>query len=232
MSHAALELYEFVYGELCDWYLELVKPRFTNESADPAQRDALASTLLYVLTETLALAHPVIPFVTEAIWPHVPGTEGMLVARHAPEAQPQRRDAEAENQIGALIGAVQEVRGWRDAAAAPAGAKLPARISSEQLQPISELVARMARLDLEADEASAVASVPVPGGAIEILEGGAVDPAAAKARIEKQRAALQAELEKAKAKLENQGFVSKAPAAVVDAERAKVAQLEAELRAL
>jgi len=232
MSHAALELYEFVYGELCDWYLELVKPRFMNEDADPAEREALASTLLYVLTETLALAHPVIPFVTEAIWPHVPGTDGMLVARHAPAADPERRDTAAEEQISALIGAVQEVRGWRDAAAAPAGAKLPARIASTQLQPISGLIARMARLDLEADDAPVVASLPVSGGAIEILEGGAVDPAAAKARIEKQRTALQADLDRAKAKLQNQGFVAKAPAAVVEAERAKVAQLEAELQAL
>ena len=65
-------LYDFVYGELCDWYLELVKPRLYAEDNDAAR----ASCALHVLGETLALAHPVIPFVTEEIWSHVPGAEG------------------------------------------------------------------------------------------------------------------------------------------------------------
>src|SRR6476661_629716 len=71
-SRAALGLYGFVYGELCDWYLELVKPRLYE--GDPA----LSATLLYLLRETLALAHPVVPFVTEEIWSYLPGAEGLL----------------------------------------------------------------------------------------------------------------------------------------------------------
>src|SRR5450755_3049059 len=74
-SHAALRLYGFVYGELCDWYLELVKPRL--RAGDPQ----LAATLLHVLTETVALAHPIIPFVTEEIYSHIPGVQGLLAAR-------------------------------------------------------------------------------------------------------------------------------------------------------
>ena len=73
-SHAALALYDFVYGELCDWYLELVKPRL--RAGEPES----AATLLHVLTETLALAHPMIPFVTEEIYRHIPGAEGLLAA--------------------------------------------------------------------------------------------------------------------------------------------------------
>ncbi|MEI6448206.1 MAG: class I tRNA ligase family protein, partial [Actinomycetes bacterium] len=232
LSHAALELYDFVYGELCDWYLELVKPRFADEDANPAEREDLASTLLFVLGETLALAHPVIPFVTEAIWAHLPGSSGLLAARGAPESAPQRRDAEAEREIGVLIESVQAVRGWRDAASAPAGAKVPARIASDELAPVAERVARMARLDLDAEDAPVVASIPVSGGAIEILEGGAVDPEAARLRLEKQRATLEQELARAKSKLANEGFVAKAPAEVVEAERSKVARLEAELESL
>ena len=71
-AHAALGLYDFVYGELCDWYLELAKPRLRD--GDPA----LQATLLHVLTQTLALAHPIIPFVTEEIHSHVPGAQGLL----------------------------------------------------------------------------------------------------------------------------------------------------------
>src|SRR5919108_626777 len=74
-SHAALALYDFVYGELCDWYLELVKPRLRDGEPE------VASTLLHVLTETLALAHPIIPFVTEEIYGYVPGAEGLLAGR-------------------------------------------------------------------------------------------------------------------------------------------------------
>ena len=74
-SHAALGLYDFVYGELCDWYLELVKPRLR------AGEPELLATLLHVLTETVALAHPLIPFETEEIYSLIPGTEGLLAAR-------------------------------------------------------------------------------------------------------------------------------------------------------
>ena len=77
---AALRVYDFVYGELCDWYLELVKPRLYEE--DNRRRGEFA---LHVLGETLALAHPLIPFVTEEIWGHVPGAEGLLMARRYPE---------------------------------------------------------------------------------------------------------------------------------------------------
>ena len=81
LRHAALALYEFVYGELCDWYLELVKPRLRER--DPE----LASTLLHVLTETVALAHPLIPFETEEIYSHLPGVEGLLAARVGEQAR-------------------------------------------------------------------------------------------------------------------------------------------------
>jgi hypothetical protein len=90
-SHAALELYDFVYGELCDWYLELVKPRLRD--GDPAD---CAATLLHVLTETVALAHPLIPFVTEEIYAHIPGARGCSrrASRRRP-AEPIDEAAEA-----------------------------------------------------------------------------------------------------------------------------------------
>jgi valyl-tRNA synthetase len=229
LSHAALALYDFVYSELCDWYLELSKPRFNEDGSD---RDALASTLLFVLTETLALAHPVIPFVTEALWPNLPGSEGLLAARNAPEQRTGDRNADAEAQVGALIEAVQEVRGWRDAAGVPAGGPIAGRLSSEALEPVREQFARIARVDLDGAEAAVVATVPVPGGALEVLEGGAIDPEAAKARVEKKRKELQADLDKTEAKLGNAGFVDKAPPAVVAAEREKADRLRQELDAL
>ena len=83
-AHAALGLYDFVYGELCDWYLELVKGRLAGEGDD---RVAVSSTLLYVLRETLALAHPMIPFVTEEVWSFVRRPdEGLLAGAAFPVA--------------------------------------------------------------------------------------------------------------------------------------------------
>ena len=232
LSHAALGLYDFVYGELCDWYIELVKPRFLDEDVEAEQVAALASTLLFVVRETLALAHPVIPFVTEAIWEHLPGSEGMLAAADAPQPAPARRDPDAERLVSDLIESVQAVRGWRDAAGAPAGARIAARVQAGLPDEVVGRLARLARLDLDSPDAPVAATVPVPGGAIEILEGGAVDPEAARARVEKQRAELTAELERARAKLANEGFVAKAPPEVVEAERGKVTRIEAELDAL
>ena len=230
MSHAALALYDFVYGELCDWYLELVKPRFAEDvEGDQA---ALASNLLFVLSETLVLAHPVIPFVTETLWPHLLGSEGMLAAHSAPNAAPERADAEAEALLGSLIETVQDVRGWRDAASVPAGGKLAARLNAPALDPVLEQVARLARLDLTAADAPVVATLPVAGGVLEVLEGGAIDPAAAQERVDRQRKALELELAALQKKLSNDGFVSKAPADVVAGEREKVERIQKELEAL
>src|SRR3954466_7732898 len=85
--HAALGLYDFVYGDLCDWYLEMIKPRLYED--DNREVTELA---LHVLADTLALAHPVIPFVTEEIWSHVPGADGLLMSHRWPAADPALRD--------------------------------------------------------------------------------------------------------------------------------------------
>jgi valyl-tRNA synthetase len=221
-SKAALGLYDFVYGELCDWYLELIKGRQFDED--------LSANLLYVLRETIALAHPVIPFVTEELWEHVGGS-GLLAAYvldPAADGAPPR-DPTAERDIERVIATVQAVRSWRDAGGVKPGAFLEARIDG--LDGLVPLVARLARLTPVDDAArQPVAVIPVTGCQVELLEG--VDPAEAAAKIEAARKTLQAEIERAEGKLSNPGFVAKAPEAVVAAEREKLARLKAELEAL
>jgi valyl-tRNA synthetase len=242
-SKAALGLYDFVYAELCDWYLELIKGR---------QFDAdLSAHLLHVLRETVALAHPVIPFVTEELWPHV-GGEGLLAAYVArgddadaeprdpgaelgarpTYASPGFRDLEAERDIERVIATVQAVRSWRDAGGVKPGAFLAARVDGLGGDGLVPLVARLARLTpVGADDArEPVAAIPVAGVQVELLEG--VDPAEAAAKIEAARKTLQAEIKRAESKLSNAGFVAKAPEAVVAAEREKLDRLRAELEAL
>ena len=144
-------------------------------------------------------------------------------------------DEEAERRIADVIGAVTAVRSWRSDAGAPPGTRLPARLSADGYLQTAALVARLARLDLEAGAASsedAAASIPVPGGAIELLASEVVDPQAEARKRDARRQELEAEIGRAEGKLANPGFVAKAPAALVDTEREKLERLRAELATL
>ena len=224
-AHAALRLYDFVYGELCDWYLELVKPRLRAGDAD------LKATLLHVLTQTLAIAHPMIPFVTEEIYRYIPGAEG-LIAAGGVLSEDAVRDEAAEASVARVIEAVQTLRGWRDFAGVRAAATVPARLAAEGYEETGEHLARLARMEFTSDGADPVATVPVPGGAVEILPSEDVDLEGAERRLAAQRAKLEAEIERAERKLANAGFVDKAPPEVVQAERDKLVRLREELHAL
>jgi valyl-tRNA synthetase len=219
---ASLGLYDFVYGELCDWYLEIVKPRLYDDEDDDVARFAL-----HVLAETLSIAHPVIPFVTEAIWTHVPGADGLLMGHRWPAADESLIDPEAEAEVARAIAAVQELRGWRDRVGAAPGAVLPARLDARGYERTAAHVARLARCEW-AGGGEPVATVAIPGGTIAVLESEAVDLGAAARRIDERRGWLDAEIERAERKLDNQGFVAKAPEAVVQAERDKLARLREE----
>ena len=225
-SHAALGLYDFVYGELCDWYLELVKPRLYDGDPDAA------ATLLHVLEETLALAHPVIPFVTEEVWSYLPGAEGLLAGARFPALEQGRIDADAEASLERVIGAVTALRGWRETVGAPARAVIPARLEAAGYDGTLEQVARLARFSFDTGGDEPIASVAIPDGAVQVLPTDAVDLDAAERRREQARSRLRGELQRAEGKLANQGFVAKAPPEVVEAERRKAQRLHEELEAL
>ena len=232
-SHAALGLYDFVYGELCDWYLELVKPRLR---AGGVGGDPIQAMLLYVLTQTLAIGHPMIPFVTEEIYRYVPGAEGLLAGGLPPSAsasEPAARDERAEATVTRVIEAVQALRGWRDVAGVKAAVTVPARLAADGYEDTGEHLARLAKLSFTPDGAGAepVASVPVPGGSVEILASDDIDLEGAQRKLDARRSQLEAEIARAEGKLANQGFVAKAPEQVVQAERDKLARLQEELRA-
>jgi valyl-tRNA synthetase len=223
-SHAALAVYDFVYNDLCDWYLELVKPRLRAGEPD------VAATLLHVLTETLALAHPMIPFVTEEIWAHVPSASGLLAAR-TERGESWPLDEAAEASLGRAIEAVQALRAWRDLAGVKVGAQIGARLVAEGYDETAEQIARLTRLSLTANGGDPVASVPVPGGTVEILPSDGLDLGAAERKAAQARAKLEEEIARSEAKLANQGFVERAPPTVVEAERDKLTRLRAELEA-
>ena len=226
----ALGLYDFVYGDLCDWYLELVKGR--EFDAD------LSATLLHVLRETLALAHPVIPFVTEELWAALPGggdAAPLLATAAFPAADEALADADAEARIADVIATVTAVRAWRNEAGVGPGVALPARLLADGYEQTAAVVARIARIDLAAGAATAgdaAVTLPVPGGAVELLAGDVIDPEAEARKRDARRADLESEIKRAEGKLANAGFTAKAPPELVDAERAKLERLRGELAAL
>jgi valyl-tRNA synthetase len=244
-SHAALGIYDFVYGELCDWYVEMVKHRLPDlaeqapgaaESAvSPEDREMLAATLLYVLRETVAVAHPLIPFVTEELWSYLDDDGAPLAGARYPSSAGELLDAEAEAALGRTIEAITLLRGWRDSVGARAGLTIPARLSAEGYEETAPLLARLARLDLSAaveGGETPVASIPIPGGTVDVLSGDGVDLGAAKKRRENAAQKLLAEIERVEGKLGRSGFIEKAPTAVVEGERERLERLRAELAAL
>jgi valyl-tRNA synthetase len=234
-AKAALGLYDFVYGDLCDWYLELVKARLSDD-ADPGERDALGATLLHVLRETIATAHPIIPFVTEELWDLLGYTEaeGLLAEGRLPEPDDALRDGAAEEEMGRAIEAIKALRTWRDSVNVKAGAIVPGVLRAGGYEQTAARIAGLARIDFGAggDGAEPVATIAIPGGAVGVLACDAIDLGAADRRLAAARETLGREIERAEKKLSNEGFVAKAPAAVVAAERDKLERLREELSAL
>jgi len=246
-SHAALGLYDFVYGELCDWYLELVKHRLSDPEPEVA---SLAATLLHVLRETVATCHPVIPFVTEELWSFLEPSGTLLAGAPYPRCEKALIDPDAEVCMERAIEAIVAIRGWRDSVGARPGLIVPARLKARGYEATAGAVARLARLSFadssphgaspgsSADPASAagpaapVASVAVPGGTLEILSDAGLDLGAAERRRASERERLLADIAHVAAKLRNDGFIAKAPAAVVQGERIKLSHLQGELEAL
>ncbi|MGH2849186.1 MAG: valine--tRNA ligase [Solirubrobacteraceae bacterium] len=222
-SRVARSLYDFVYGELCDLYIELVKPRL--------EEPELRATLRFVLRRTLMLAHPIMPFVTEDLWSHLrEDGEGLLAGVVRPAAGVLVVDQHAEAALEWVIASTQILRRWRDRFSVPQGAVLAAHLDHERAgSEEAGLLARIARVELRGS-GEGVATVTIPGGSIHLLEG--VDPAAHEERRARERARLESEIARCEGKLANERFVANAPPEVVAAEREKLAELRRELESL
>ncbi len=218
-AHAAAEAYAFFWSELCDWYLEIVKPRLYEREED------VSATLLWALERVLGLLHPIMPFVTEEIWSYHPSRRGHLTVHPFPVADESLRDAEAEAEVRSGIELTRRLRAWRDLVEAPAATVLPAR--AEGIEP-QEFVGRLARFEFEQDGGDPVAAV----GPVKILASAEIDAAAIEARLEARRGELRSEVKRAEGKLGNERFVERAPAEVVEEERQKLERYRAELEEL
>jgi valyl-tRNA synthetase len=219
-----LDLYEFFWSELCDWYLEIVKQRLYD--GDPGA----SATLLWALEEVLALAHPVMPFVTEEVYSYLPSPSAEALAVHPfPEFDEGLVDQDAEAEIGSAIDLTRALRRWRELAGVPAGAELNARANGAAPH---ELVGRLARVKFldGAGEGEGEPMARVSG--VELLAAEGVDAESVAARIDERREKLRSEVARGESKLSNEKFVANAPPEVVEEERAKLEGYRAELEEL
>ncbi len=219
-AHAVQEAYSFLWSELCDWYLEIAKPRLYE--AEPG----VSATLLWTLERILALLHPVMPFVTEEIWSFHPARTGHLAVHEFPRTDESLLDPAAEREMQAGVDLTRRLRTWRELVEAPAATVLRAR--AEGIEP-QEFVGRLARFDFaDADGGEPIAAV----GPVKVLASAEIDGEAVQSRLAMHRAKLLQEVARAEGKLANEKFVAKAPPEVVEEEREKLERYRAELEEL
>jgi len=225
-AHAVHDLYSFFWSELCDWYLEVVKPRLYDGEEE------VSATLLWVLERVLCLLHPVMPFVTEEIWAYHPARQGHLAVHRFPAADESLIDAGAEAEMEAGIELTRRLRAWRDLVDVPAKTELRAVVDGDPPQEFVGRLARFSILGAEHVEDGAPSGDVATIGPVRVLASSEMDADAVQARLDARREELRAEVARAEGKLANEKFVARAPADVVEEEREKVERYRAELEEL
>ncbi|MBD9423730.1 valine--tRNA ligase [Pseudomonas sp. PDM15] len=244
---AAQALYEFIWDEYCAWYLELVKPVLWDENAPVERQRGTRRTLVRVLEVILRLAHPFMPFITEEIWQRIKGQAGItgetIMLQAWPVANESRIDAAAEGDIEwvkQLMLGVRQIRGEMKISMAKRIDIIVANAGTEDLRRLADfepLLNKLAKLEsvrvLAAGEEAPMSATTLVGEMqVLVPMAGLIDKDAELARLDKEIQRLQGEVQRVGGKLSNEGFVAKAPAEVLDKERAKLAEAEQALAKL
>ena len=243
LDNVANTVYDFVWNEFCDWYLEIAKVQI--QTGNAAQQRATRRTLIRVLEAILRLAHPIIPFITEELWQKVAPVAGLagesVSIAHYPEAQPEKIDEAAIAYVARLKGLVDTCRTLRGEMNVSPSTRLPlfAVGDSEFLRgtaPVLQALAKLSEVKVFDDEAAwqtAAQAAPVAVvGEARICLHMEIDVAAEKLRLGKEIARLDGEIAKARAKLGNEAFVAKAPPAVLAQEQKRVTDFAATIERL
>jgi len=234
-------LYRFIWDDFCDWYIEMSKETLAGD--DEAAKLTTRSILVYVLDNTLRLLHPIMPFVTEEIWQSVPHVGESLVVASYPTVHPEQMDEKAAEEMEFLMDFIRSVRTVRNEMNTPLSkpiniiAKVSDAAHYAVLKENESYIARFSNPeefvygeDVEAPS-DAVTSV-ITGAEIYLPLAGLINIEDEIARLEKEAEKLQQEVDRVEKKLSNEKFVAKAPAAVVEAERAKGADYQAQREAV
>ena len=237
-DNVAQSIYKFVWDEYCDWYLEIAKVQI--QQGSDAEKRATRRTLLRVLETILRLAHPVMPFITEEIWQTIgkmSGRTGPSIMLEAyPKAQLEKIDEKAEAWVALLKESVDACRSLRGEMNISPATKVPLIAAGDAVQlqayaPHLKALAKLAEVEIVTDLPEADAPVALAGD-FKLMLKIEIDVAAEKERLGKEIARLEGEIAKANGKLTNESFVARAPAAVVEQEKARVAEFSASLEKL
>jgi valyl-tRNA synthetase len=240
LDNVASTIYEFVWNEFCDWYLEIAKVQINTGNAE--QQRGTRRTLIRTLETILRLAHPIIPFITEELWQKVApvagrGGESIAIAPY-PISQPERIDPFAEAHVAKLKALVDACRNLRGEMNVSPATRLPLFVVGDQAfmsaaAPVLQALAKLKEVTVFADEsawAAAAQAAPVAMvGEARLCLFMEVDVAAEKARLGKEATRLEGEIAKANAKLGNEAFVAKAKPAVIEQEQKRLADFTATL---
>ena len=247
---AAQTVYEFTWNQFCDWYLELTKPVLNNDASSDAEKRGTRHTLINVLESLLRLLHPLMPFITETIWERVAplsaldfnaGDSIMVQPFPAVDAAKQDEQVLADIEwVKRFIVGIRNIRGEMDIAPSKPLPALLRNVSSEDERRLGisrTFIDRLARLESttvlkEGEEAPASAAAVVGEMEILIPMAGLIDKEAELARIAKAMGKLEQDVARFKGKLSNEKFVSNAPEAVIEKEKAKLADSESQLARL
>jgi valyl-tRNA synthetase len=247
LDNVANSIYQFVWDEFCDWYLEIAKVQI--QTGDESQQRATRRTLIRTLETIQRLAHPVIPFITEELWQKVApvaGRAGESVSIAAyPVSQPDRIDTAAEAHVAKLKGLVDSCRTLRAEMNVPPSTKLPMfALPANAIEaafmrdaaPVLKSLAKLSEVKVFDDEATWIAAAqasPVSVvGDLRMCLHMEIDVAAEKLRIGKEVTRLEGEIARVNGKLSNEAFVAKAPPAVIELERKRVTDNSATLQKL
>ena len=239
MGEAANGLYNFIWGDFCDWYIELVKSRLWEEEDTPSKLAAKA-TLAHILEGILKLLHPFMPHITEEIWQTLTQAQGakVLAVQPYPKATPELVDAALETSFDLVFGTIRTIRNLRAEVAMKPGAKITAILQSEStteitsLEPVTDYIKNLAKIEkltitqaLPEDLGQVVAGVY---GTVQVVIPltGIVDLAALRDKLAKNLAKVEKEINSLTGRLNNPGFVNKAPEKVIQTARDSLAEAE------
>ncbi|MDH3886070.1 MAG: class I tRNA ligase family protein, partial [Desulfobacterales bacterium] len=239
-NDAAAEIYNFVWHQFCDWYLEAIKPALY-EKEGPQKKETTLGVLWRVMHDTLILLHPFMPFVTEEIWHKLPGTRGSIMKAVYPadrkDSADIRRENKAESEMDLLIELISAVRNIRGEMNIAPSLNLTATVQTKEtnvkttLEQHQDIIINLAKLNAFSVNASAErpkssATAVVGGATIFVPLEGIIDFSKEARRLEKEMNKLTKELAVVSKKLENDGFLNKAPNDVVEQVKAKHSGLQ------
>jgi valyl-tRNA synthetase len=240
LDNVATSIYQFIWDEFCDWYLEIAKVQI--QQGSDAQKRATRRTLIRTLEGILRLAHPVIPFITEELWQKVApvaGRAGPFIGMAAyPQSQPEKIDVDAEAHVAKLKTLVDVCRNLRGEMKVSPATRLPLFVLGDtpfmtSVAPVLKSLAKLSEVKVfenEAEWAAAAQAAPVAVvGEARVCLHMEVDVEAEKVRLGKEATRLEGELVKVHAKLANEAFVAKVPPAVLDQERKRLTDFTATL---